>query len=143
MGQVPVGGKRIVGYPSFAFDAKTGGAQPARKLLRRDKMVPVMGTAWHPMQHIFGANDRERKALQCTVERCRNKHSAGADHLCSLVKKTRDVTHVLDDLHGEDSIEDSAPCRKLLGRDAAVVDSKICLCGMIFGYLDVAARRID
>ena len=44
------------------------------------ELVPLMGAARQPAQHVFGADDGERKALPVTVQCRDHHHAARLDH---------------------------------------------------------------
>jgi aspartate kinase len=143
MREPPSAGQGIIEDSRLILDTQPGVAQGLGKFLRSDKLIPVVGSTRHPAQHIFGAENRESEALQGPVERCGDKHAAGPHHRGGLVEEASDVAHMLNDLHGQDNIEDPALGRKLLSGDAPVIDGKVCFCGMVLRGLDVVLRRID
>lgn len=67
--QPPPTSQRIVDHAGLIADVQPRGAQRLGEFLRCDELVPAMGSARHPAQHIFGADNCKSKALQGTVER--------------------------------------------------------------------------
>ena len=111
-GQLPAVGEQIVDHArsrrspagrccSIAISSSFG----------RDELVPLMGAARQPAQHVFGADDREREALQRAVERRRDHQPAGLHHRGAACDEQRHIGDVLDHLHGQHDVEALAGAR--------------------------------
>jgi len=77
-----------------------------------DEFLPSVGAAGQPAQHVFGAHDGERKALERAVEGCGDHEPAGPDHVGATAHEQADVGDVLDHFHGQHHIKTFAPRRR-------------------------------
>jgi hypothetical protein len=91
-----------------------------------------MGAARQPAQHIFGADDRERKALPVAVQGRDHHQPARLDHRRTARKERADIGDMLDHFHRQHDVEALAHVHRLDGR-AAVVDRQVPLVGMQLG----------
>ncbi len=101
-----------------------------------------MGAARQPAQNIFGADDRQRKALERAIERRDEQQPARLDHLGRNRDEQADIGDVLDHFHGKDDVEAFAGLRQRLGAGVAVIDRKPGLRSVLVRDGDIAAGRI-
>jgi hypothetical protein len=96
-----------------------------------------MGASGEPTQHVFGADNGERKGLERAVEgrdhhESRRLHEGGGG-----VHESREIGDVLDHLHVEHDVEPFARRRQVFDRCEAVVDRETGGFGMAAGDLDI------
>src|SRR5262245_25799117 len=112
------------------------------ELIWRDELVPLVGAARQPAQHVLSPHNREREALDGAIERRDHHQAAGLNHFGTAVNEQSEVGDMLDHLHGEHDLEALAGVRQCLCRGGAVVDGKTLAAGVYLGGLDVSLSRI-
>src|SRR5262245_26000735 len=79
--ELPAVGQEIVDHAGLVDDAQPMPLERRLELVRSDEFVPLVGAAREPAQHVFGADDRQCKALERAVEGCRDHEPARLHHL--------------------------------------------------------------
>ena len=113
-----------------------------REFVGGDEFVPLMGAARQPAQYIFGADDRQRKALPVAVQGRDHHQPARLEHRRAAVEEDADIRHVLDHFHRQHNVEALAHVH-LFSRGAAIVDRQMALVGMQLGGRDIGGGWID
>ena len=101
-----------------------------------------MRAARQPAQHIFGADDREREALERAVDGGGDHQPAGPHHLGAARDEQLHVGDVLDHFHRQHDVEAFAGIGQRLGGGGAIVDRDTRLLGMQLCHRDIALGRI-
>ncbi len=135
-------GQRIVDDAGFADDPHAGLPDGIFEFGGSDEFFPSVGAAGQPAQHVFGAHDGERKALERAVEGCGDHEPAGLDHAGATAHEQADVGDVLDHFHGQHHIKAFARAGESLGCRDPVVDRKAATLRVQRRGLDVVWRRI-
>ena len=76
--QAPAVGERAVDHAGLLGDGELVVLQMLRQFVGGDELVPLMGAARQPAQHIFGADDGKRKALPVAVQGRDHHHARRA-----------------------------------------------------------------
>src|SRR5262249_16386856 len=71
--ELPAVGDQVVDHAGLVHHREAALLERDLELVRRDELVPLMRAARQPAQHVFGAHDGEREALQRAVD-------GGCDH---------------------------------------------------------------
>src|SRR5271165_1476682 len=98
---LPAVGERIVDHPGLVDDGEAAALERGRELVWRNEPVPPMGAPREPAQHVFRANDRQRKALERAIDGRHDEDSAWFHQLRTLLEEQGHVGDVLDHLHCE------------------------------------------
>ena len=107
-----------------------------------DELVPLMGAARQPAQDVFGADDRQRKALPIAVYGRYHHQPAGLEHRGAAIEEHADVGDMFDYLHRQHDVEAFAHIH-LLDAGAAIIDRQVPLVGVQPGGSDIGGGGID
>ena len=138
----PFVGERVVDHAGLFGDGELVVSEMVREFVGGDELVPLMGAARQPAQHVFGADDGERKALPVAVQGRDHHQAAGLEHRRAALEEHADIGDVLDHFHRQHDIEAFAHVH-LLDRGAAVVDRQMALLGVQPRRGDIAGGGID
>jgi hypothetical protein len=141
-GELPGIGKQVVHHAAFVGHPQAVLLQQRLELVRGDELVPLMGAARQPAQHVFGTDDGQGKAFERAVERGDDHQAGRLHHLGATAHEQRQVGHVLHHLHGEHDVEALGGVGNSLGGRAAIVDDHADVVGMSPGDLDIDGDRI-
>jgi hypothetical protein len=97
---------------------------------------PAVRSGLEPAQHIFGADDRKRKAPQCAVESRGEQKAARLDQRGGGGDEAFRIGGVLDHLHRAHDIDKPRLLRQLLDRAHAISELGARLLGMMACGLD-------
>ena len=95
-------------------------AQRGRQFVRRHELLPAMSSGREPAQHVFGADDRQRKAPEGAVESGEGDQAAGPHERGGGGDESGDVVDMLDDFHREHDVEFRALAGQILDRSYAI-----------------------
>ena len=122
-GQTPVAGAQPIADAGHFDWVQPVAAQPEDQFGRPHKLAPVMRAARQPAQHVFGADDRQRKGSRGAVERrgdqtrrpdatsaVRRRRKASRSATCSITSSARTASKrspkPVSDFDGRDAIVD-------------------------------------
>src|SRR5262249_3399884 len=97
--QAPAVGEGAVDHAGLLGDGEPVVEQIFRQFVGGDELVPLMGAARQPTQHIFSADDGERKTLPVAIEGGDHHQPARLEHCRAAADEGADVGDVLDHLH--------------------------------------------
>src|SRR5262245_51663361 len=141
-GQPPAVGEEIVDHPGLVDHGEAVPLERGFELVGSDELLPLVRAARQPAQHVFGADDRQCKALERAVERRRDHEAARLHHLSAAADEEVEIGDVLDHLHGEHEVEALARVRQRLGRGRAVVHAHPRVGGVQLRRRDIGLRGI-
>src|ERR1700686_4042081 len=141
-GEAPAVGEGGVDHAGLLGDGELVVGEMMFEFVGGDEFVPLMGAARQPAQHIFGADDGERKAYPVAVYRRDHHQAAGLQHRGAAGKEHADIADMLDHFHRQHDVEALADVH-LLHRGAAIIDRQMPLVGVQLGGGDVAGGGVD
>ena len=136
--------RRVVVQPRERRDVEARLAAPRRELGRPDQLRVLVRAARQQAEHVLGADDREREALEVAVDRREERRAAGPQRRGARRDDRCGLRHVLEHLEARDGIERAGRVRgELLDGDAAVVDRQAARGGVLLRRFDVLGRHVD
>ncbi len=115
----------------------------SRKLVRRQKPVPLVRTVRHPSKDVLRAENRQRIGLQRSAQRRGDQNPAGFEHTRCGFQECARVGNVLHDLQANRHIETLPAIRKILDALHSVVDRQPTGCCMRSRHGHAVLSKVD